>query len=215
MMETLNRSYRVTDQNARISSEIRRALFEARLARKIVYAQIEELAHDKGFRRRHCNAMLSEILSAAIGAARADMGNIQLFDEDSSHLVLQTCQGFGKPFVDYFGVVEVGQTACGVAVQLCRRVIVDDVTESEIFRHGSSLEMLLDSHVRSVQSTPLIGTRGQLLGVLSTHSSKPGRPALKELRSLNYFSALAGALIEWQNAARPVSRGGMHLSNMV
>ena len=86
------------------------------------------------------------------------------------------------------------------------RVIVDDVTESTIFTHERSLEVLLDAGVRSVQSTPLIGTRGQLLGVLSTHCSIPGRPNVKELFDLDYFAAWAGALIEWYNAVDGFSR---------
>ena len=183
------------------------ALSEVRLAQQAAYDQIEELGRDPGFRHRYRDAMLSKILSAAIARVRAEMGNIQLFDDESGRLVIHTHKGFGIPFLDYFGAVEKGQAACGAALQSRNRVIVDDVTESTIFTRGRSLEVLLDSGVRSVQSTPLIGTRGQLLGVFSTHCSVPGRPTVKEFGDLDYFAAWASALIEWHNAGDGFSRG--------
>jgi GAF domain-containing protein len=77
---------------------------------------------------------------------------------------------------------------------------VHDVTESEIFGRGRGLEVLLDSGVRSVQSTPVMGTSGQLLGVLSTHSSFPREPAPKELKIMDYLAASTATLLEWYNA---------------
>ena len=94
-------------------------------------------------------------------------------------------------------ILKPGEAACGAAFQLRSRVIVDDVTDSDIFRRQDSLEVLLDSGVRSVQSTPLIGSKGQMLGVFSTHNSIPRWPTDKELLSLNYFAACAATLIEW------------------
>jgi GAF domain-containing protein len=175
------------------------AMTEARLARETARRQIEQLQQDTGSRRRYRDAMLCKILSAAIARTNAGMGNIQLFDQRSGSLVIQTHEGFKKPFLDFFNRVESGQAACGVALRLRKRVLVDDVTEAEIFSRGRSLEVLLDSGVRSVQSTPLIGTSGQLLGVFSTHRVFTGTPNANELSVLDYFAAWTAALIEWHN----------------
>jgi len=207
MERMIERVFHPPSEVSGIPSKACHALSEVKLARQAAYDQVEELARDPGFRQRYRDSMLSKILSAAIARVRAQMGNIQLFDDESGRLVIQTHKGFGIPFLDYFGAVENGQAACGAALQSRNRVIVEDVTESTIFTRGRSLEVLLDSGVRSVQSTPLIGTRGQLLGVFSTHCSMPGRPTVKELSDLDYFAAWAGALIEWHKVTDGFSGG--------
>jgi GAF domain-containing protein len=190
---------RATDEPELLWRKAELAISEANLARETARRQIEQLPQDTGCRRRYRDAMLSKILVAAIARTHAGMGNIQLFDQRSGSLVIQTHEGFRKPFLDYFSSVESGQAACGAALRLRNRVIVDDVTQAEIFSRGRALEVLLDSGVRSVQSTPLIGTSGQLLGVFSTHRSFTGRPNAKELSVLDYFAAWTAALIEWHS----------------
>ena len=49
---------------------------------------------------------------------------------------------------------------------------------------------------RSVQSTPLVGRDGALLGILSTHWSEPHRPTDEQFRWLNMYIRQASDLIE-------------------
>ncbi len=56
-----------------------------------------------------------------------------------------------------------------------RHAIVYDVADSPLFPPGPTLEVMLDALVRSVQSTPLVGASGRVLGIVSTHLS-PHRP---------------------------------------
>ena len=195
------------------SRKVLLSLAEARQARELAHQQVNELAADAGFRRRYRDVMLSKILHAAIGSAHAAMGNIQLFDSASARLLIHSHEGFDPPFLEYFAAVETGRAACGAALQSRARVIVPDVTDSEIFDRSEALEVLLDSDVRSVQSTPLIGARGQLLGVLSTHDSAPGAPNFEQLHSLDYFAAWAAGLIEWHDSqGRAPLLGGLAAS---
>src|SRR5579885_469032 len=147
-------------------SEGQVAISEAMLARRAVYEQIKELAWDSDSRRRYRDGMLSKILRAAIAGMNTRMGNIQLLDKKSASLRLHLHEGFGEYFADYFSTVKSKQSACGMALRWRSAVIVHDVTESEIFRDQRSLEVLLDSGVRSVESVPLIATTGEVVGIL-------------------------------------------------
>jgi hypothetical protein len=64
--------------------------------------------------------------------------------------------------------------------------VVEDVTKSKIFNGQESLQVLLASGVRAVQSTPLLSTTGTVLGMISTHFSQPHCPAERELRLLDF-----------------------------
>ena len=106
---------------------------------------------------------LDDILEAAIEITRADKGNIQVLDPKSDMLVLTSQRGFERPFLDFFAQVKRGEAAvCGTAMQKSERIVVEDVTQSEIFAGQESLGVLLDAGVRAVQSTPLLSSGGTI-----------------------------------------------------
>jgi GAF domain-containing protein len=49
---------------------------------------------------------------------------------------------------------------------------------------------------RAVQSTPLFGRGGDLLGMISTHFKRPHRPSDRELRLTDLYARLAAEMIE-------------------
>ena len=64
---------------------------------------------------------------------------------------------------------------------MTRRVIIEDVETDpgyEPYREAAG-----SAGYRAVQSTPLVGRGGELLGVLSTHYRGPRRPSERELRT--------------------------------
>jgi hypothetical protein len=138
---------------------------------------------------------LTQALDCAIALTNADMGNIQIFDPYLRVLTIAVQRGFDRRFLDFFSVVKDEQTACGAAMKNRRSIFVKDVTQSPVFRSSPALEVLLDAKVRAVQSIPLLGASGALLGVLSTHSS----------RSCSFAS---GRRISWNrtNRVRPPFR---------
>jgi PAS domain S-box-containing protein len=140
--------------------------------------------------------LLQDIVDAAIAITAADMGNIQLFDPDSGMLKIVASRGLGLSFLEFFKAVHVGQCACGGAAHNGNRVVVVDITASPLFAGTDSLDVLLDSGVRAVQSTPLTGRSGQLVGVLSTHYRAPSRPADRDLSVLDTLARQAADWIE-------------------
>lgn len=129
------------------------------------------------------NSALSQMVARAIEIVGADMGSVQVLDPYANNLRIAAQVGFSRRFLDFFDTVEHHQCACGMALSLGQRVIVDDLANDPIFRGTAAREIILDEGVRAVQSIPLRTLSGQLVGVLSTHFriAKPPRQKLFEI----------------------------------
>ena len=171
----------------------------AQTTRDDIREQLEMLAAYDGFRHRFANSMLPKIIEAAVNDSGADMGNIQIFEPRTSQLILCAQYGFERPFLNFFQSVHEGQAACGAALKENRRIIVPDVTRSPIFMYSPSLEIMLDARARAVQSTPLFGEAGRLVGMLSTHYRKVIEPSARDFRAIDHYSRSAASLIDWAN----------------
>jgi two-component sensor histidine kinase len=139
----------------------------------------------------------SEIVSTAIAIVGADKGNMQLFDQVSRSLKIVAQQGFQEGFLKYFEKVDDHVAAsCGAAMATNEQVIVDDVLTSKIFVGQPAQKVLLEAEVRSIISTPLRSSKGNLLGVISTHFSRPGHPSERQLRLANILARQAADYLE-------------------
>jgi hypothetical protein len=116
---------------------------------------------------------LEETLCSVMRATGADMGNVQLLRPEGLRIVAQ--RGFQRPFLDFFACVNDRSSACGAALRSRRRVVVADVARDPIFADTPAEPVLAAADVRAVQSTPLLGARSELVGVLSTHYASPRR----------------------------------------
>ena len=138
---------------------------------------------------------LKEVLRVAIEISNADKGNIQLVDSESGSMRIVSQSGFDSSFLEFFA--EEGQAAaCRTALATQQRVIVEDVRQNPLFVGTPSLMVLIEADVRAVQSTPLISSSGQVLGVISTHFSWPRRPSEQELRLMDLLARQAADYLE-------------------
>jgi PAS domain S-box-containing protein len=138
---------------------------------------------------------LTEILKVAIEISGADKGNIQLVDTNSGMLNVSTECGFDRNFVEFFSDNNV-PSACGLAVQTQQRVVVEDIWKSALFAGQPSLKALHDAGVCAVQSTPLVSSSGNVLGVISTHFSTSRRPSEQELRLMDLLARQAADYLD-------------------
>jgi PAS domain S-box-containing protein len=142
-------------------------------------------------------AVLEEIVDVAISITHADMGNIQLLDPTTRRLKVVAHRGHERWWLDYFESVAEGKGAsCGAALQQGARAIVEDVTRSPVFVGTPALEVQLRAGIRAVQSTPLFGGSGDLVGMISTHFRSPHRPDDRDLRLLDLLARQAADMIE-------------------
>jgi GAF domain-containing protein len=138
--------------------------------------------------------VLDEGLEDALAMLHADRGNIQIIDPASGGLRIAVQAGFSDEFLEYFAIVDDGGSACGrTARQLKQTVIADVNTDSGFAPHR---EIAAASRFRAVQSTPLLDQHGQLIGVLSTHYSRPYRPSDLDLLLIRRFGELLGQAFE-------------------
>ncbi len=158
---------------------------------------------------------LNAIVEAAIFLTGAAKGNIQLL-ESSGGLRLVVHRGFQEPFLKFFSGDKAQASECNRAMQTRERVMVEDVTQSEIFAGTPSLQVLLDAGVRAVQSTPLVSSAGKLLGIISTHFGRPHLPGERELRLMDLLARQAADYLERKQAedALRISEERLRLAQM-
>jgi hypothetical protein len=140
------------------------------------------------------HACLDRLLARAVAMHRTDLGNLQLLDRETGALTIAAQRGFGLDFLEHFQTVDVQDgSACGRALRLRAPVLVADVARDPDFaRHR---DIAGAAGFCAVQSTPLIGRDGVLLGVLSTHFRRPGWLSPPELRKLEEHARRASGLI--------------------
>ena len=147
-------------------------------------------ARSNGHSASDLRTWLGEVLDAAIEFTDADFGCLQLVDRPNHALRMVVQRGFSSEIARHFKEVRNGQAACGTAMQRLRRVIVEDVEHDPIFRDPVIRDLMLSANARALQSTPLFGRSGKLVGMVSTHYKRPRRPPARGLRYLD--------LLAWQ-----------------
>jgi len=142
-------------------------------------------------------ALFDSLLGEAIAATHADMGTLQAVDPTTNTLRIAASRGFGATFLDFFAVVgNSGDSPCGLALREGRRVVIPAVARSEIFTGRETGRILRDAGVLAVQSTPIFGTRGGLVGVISTHWARISLPTDGELAKVDEIAHRAAKVID-------------------
>src|SRR6516225_8738425 len=158
-----------------------------------------------------------EITRTAIAISGAEKGNLQLFDEASHSLRIVAQQGFGEEFLKFVeSADDHAAGSCGTAMASNDQIIVDDVLTSEIFVGQPAQKVLLDAKVRAFISTPLRSSKGNLLGVISTHFSRPEHPSERQLRLTNILARQAADYLERKHSEQvqqTILRELQHRSN--
>ena len=182
-------------QKLRNQAEVRSRELEERLEYELRGAELISGISARLLSKTSMPQLLDEILDAAIEITEGDFGTLQLADGD--HQVIVAQRGFSPAFLRFFDRVSHETTAvCGAALRSQSRVIVEDVSEDPLFRGTPARDVLLNEGVRAVQSTPLVGTGGDVYGILTTHFRSRKRPSDRSLRFLDLVASRAGQVLE-------------------
>lgn len=138
-------------------------------------------------------AALPKVTSGAMTLMGAEFGNIQFVDPRDDSLVLVTQSGFSHEFLDHFAVVHDNRSVCGRAAWQGMQAVTADVRDDPAFTPHQKI--FRAAGVRSVQSTPLVDRSGQVIGMISTHTSQPGLPSDQDLWIMELYAQLAGEAI--------------------
>jgi PAS domain S-box-containing protein len=151
--------------------------------------------------------VLGAVLDAAIAISQADFGTVQILDAETGDLKIVAHRGaLPDAWLDFWNNVSRGRGSCGTAMQRGERVIVEDVTQSPVFVGSDALEVQSSAGIRAVQSTPLTGRSGRLLGMFSTHWRAPHRPPDETLRLLDLLAREASEVFEHAQAEAAMRR---------
>lgn len=142
--------------------------------------------------------LLQEIMDSAVLIMSADMGTLQLLEDNSLRIV--AAHGHQQAFLDFFESAENKASVCGDATRRGERIIVPDVETSSLFAGTPSLEVLQEAGIRAVQSTPLMRRNGSLLGILTTQWKIPFTPDEHDLWRIDLLARQAADLIEHSRA---------------
>jgi GAF domain-containing protein len=130
------------------------------------------------------------ILAGAMGICGADFGSLQVADPATHVLNIVAQENFGWKFLSRFQTVQSGEqgTACGLAMQDAKRIIVKDVASDELVYSKDVRDAILGLGIRSSQSVPLIAN-ARVVGVLSTLHCKSHTPHEVHLRISDSLAA--------------------------
>ena len=156
--------------------------------------------------------ILEEVLDATIALQHADFGNIQLCDPEVRALEIVAQRGFRQEFLQYFRSVSDVGSACGRAMNLRERIIIEDVESDSGF--APHRQIAASAGFRAVQSTPLVTRERELLGVISTHFRRPHRPSLRELRFTDLYARQLAEILERKRAQQLLQRTQVELARV-
>jgi PAS domain S-box-containing protein len=135
------------------------------------------------------DGVYEEILDAALAINQGEMGTLQLTaDGARPGLYVAAARGLDKDYVDFWNAAFIGGGTWTNALRGGEPIVVEDVAQSPLFVGTPALEIQLQAGVRALQSVPLLGSDGAMLGVLTTHFRMANRP---EPRRLRMFDILA------------------------
>lgn len=184
------------DITERKRAEIALRESEARLAADLAAAESlqalsGQLIQDTG------SQFYEQIVGTAIAILGADFGSIQLMDQEQGELRLIASRNFSPEAENFWQRVSVATgSSCGAALSHGERVIIEDVTTDELTRTSDNMPYWKGSGIVAVQSTPLIGRDGKIIGMISTHWRNPHRPEPHELRLFDVLVRQAADFIE-------------------
>jgi len=193
--------------SAHLGSDAPRTLKQQRnhLASEVVTLVRMREVSDRLWRLRDLNMGLQEIVEAGMAQLGADWANIQLLNPDEQKLEIVAQHGFDKNFLDHFRIVSSSDdSACGRSLRTGRRTVIEDVDTDVGFAPHRAIAAAVG--YRAVQSTPLFGKDGEIIGMFSTHFRRPHRPSENNLRRFDLYAIQAAEFIERIRAEEQLNR---------
>jgi two-component sensor histidine kinase len=177
-------------------SQLESELQDSELLRRISL----ELADEDGE-----DALYGKLVEAGAAIMRSEVCTVQMFLPErgpAGELRMLASKGLPPEGARYWEWVR-GDSGCtcGEALRTGRRAIAEDVATCAFMAGTPDRDVLLEGGIRAGQSTPLVSRSGKLVGMISTHWSKPHRPSDRNLRMLDILARPTADLIERKHAA--------------
>lgn len=144
--------------------------------------------------------MFDCVMDASAELSSADFGVLQTVGEgDDLELVAQ--HGFDETaLAELMALDQDVYTTCTRALREHRRVSIEDVHRDKDF--GPCLRLAQEVGFRALDSTPLVGRSGKVLGVLTTYYREVRRPSSRGGYVLDLLALEIADLVEWSKTEK-------------
>jgi GAF domain-containing protein len=117
-------------------------------------------------------AEFQQLLQKAIAAEGAVKGTLQRHCKSNNRLEIIASEGFAPEFLKHFKSVKpFDSSCCGRAFGVGSTIIISDVEKDVSFK--PNLAVAHRAGFRAVKSVPIFDSKGNTVGVLSTHFKEP------------------------------------------
>lgn len=141
------------------------------------------------------NEMLDNFLQQAMMLNKTKAGTLQIINNEEYSLDIAASSGLSRAFIDHFKKVTINDgSVCARALKKGKTIFIENLIQDKSF--APHLTVALENNIHAVQSTPLISSNGNIVGMISTHYKLPHNPSKFELTSFENFCRIAADKIE-------------------
>lgn len=139
--------------------------------------------------------LLDNLLQQAMIMNGTKASTLQIINKSDHSLEIVASYGLSEEFLEHFKKVNLDEgSVCSRAWQCGGTVFIGDITQDKLFaRH---LYVTMRNNINSILSTPLICSKGHLIGMISTHSRITRKPTKDCLENFEVFCRNAADKIE-------------------
>lgn len=146
------------------------------------------------------------ILDNAVALMCSDYASLQmLFPKrgQGGELLLLGFRGFNPEAAKFWEWVRAdSNSTCGIALREKERVVAPDISGCDFMAGSEDQKVYLQTGIHACQTTPLIGRRGNVVGMMSTHWRTPHKASDKDFQLFDTLARQAADLIESNVAER-------------
>lgn len=130
--------------------------------------------------------MLDNILQQAMLMNGTKAATLQILNNNDHSLEIAASSGLTDEFIEHFKKVTINDgSVCSRALQAGETVFIGDITQDKLFARHLHLAMI--NHINAVLSTPLICSKGHLVGMMSTHFRITRNPSKDSVKNFENF----------------------------
>ncbi|PRY51551.1 PAS domain S-box-containing protein [Arcticibacter pallidicorallinus] len=172
---------------------------ESRLAQDLADAKLLQQFSNDVIHLDELDEIYELLLHTAADLMQSDFASVQLYSEPTETLSLVAHKNFHPESVTFWTFVSVASgSVCGEALRRQFRILVEDV-ETEEFA-TNELKIFRLSGIRAVQSTPIMSSRGKLIGMLNTQWKQPKSFSEDQFRFFDVLVRQAAEVIDRKHA---------------
>lgn len=153
--------------------------------------------------RAALGTILAEIVNVAERqGSRGLLASILLMDDDGVHLRHGAAPSLPDAYNRAIDGIEIGPSvgSCGTAAYRREQVVVSDILADPLWADFKDLASLYG--LRACWSTPILSSRGQVLGTFAMYYRTPSRPAPEDRAVIQIFTRTCALAIEHKRAER-------------